>query len=843
MNRIITIVAAVALSVNLSAQSTNLNLSYNTVKNPTDVQNQQESDNHSEVARVPAATNLAAMPLPFTCEFARTNYMEHWTTLDGDGDGIGWTHDFINRGADDIWGDGYVLASVTAAGHTAEANNYLISAPLIFPAAGTYNISFFEKVEIGKTEKLQLLYGTSATPSTMTVLETYEFVGATEFEWYMWNIAHKDFQITTPGNYYFAFRYYSTRGVGQTVGIDKVSISEGVFVGTPDISFSGLVELPPSSCNLTSTHPLSVTVQNLSSADITDFTLTYTVNGGTPVTEAFTNLSMGETKRVTFATPIDYTTVGSYNVVVNCTSTLPAEANTDISNNTISATAHHHSPVAQLPFICDFNTEEGFGNWGPPAYNQWAAYTLAIDGVPTTYYFPRVAVPLISRCIDLDPGQYTFSFTYRSGYGGAGEDFRVAVGLSGTDPVSWPSLREYINVYNPDNFASDNVIVDITSTGTYELAIIPTRLVNLAIFNASLTLTPSHNVRVQSLESPASFARITPRYQVEGNKILNVTLQNLGLSAISGNVKLTMNNNTTPLDTKPFALTTAGEEVTIPLSAALTSLPVGSLVLKATAELTGQTDEDLTNNTLQITKIISDSTFAWDNVDEMTLFVGNSSPLAFGLVYELERADRLTSINLGLEHYEANTDNIGLAVYPINDDLILGEPLLDIVRPRGVGDWYTINFDVPDIELQAGKYYFAVKQLTNTKIRIGVDNSPDGFFYVTNFDDVPMTLMPSHYLHIRPNFGSRTSSVETVKDDGLVLLIYPNPVNDILSVRVDGQSVEGISIYNASGIMVYRDFQINNSEYKLNIGHLATGFYFITVQTNAGVIASKFIVK
>jgi hypothetical protein len=425
------------------------------------------------------------------------------------------------------------------------------------------------------------------------------------------------------------------------------------------------------------------------------------------------------------------------------------------------------------------------------------------------------------------------------------DEFYVAIGLSGTEPTEWAPLKEYKDIFNPNATASDDILVDIANAGIYEIAIIPTKLTNLEIFSASLKFTPLYDVHLKSVESPASFARLTPKDQVEGTKTFNVVLQNTGTSAVSGTVHLTLDEDETPAASAPFAFSTAGEEKTIPLSTVIPSLPVGALNLNFTAEITGHEDVTPENNTVQITKLISDSTYAWDNTDVIALAIGHNAPLAFGLIYELEKKDVLTSINLGFLGNETITDNFGLAVYPVDDDLMIGEPVLYIEHARGAGSWYSLTFDVPDTELEAGKYFFAAKQLTAKRFNIGVDSSPGGYFYYTDYTEGEALQVQSdgHYLHIRPNFGELHTGITEVKAAAPELTVYPNPVSDVLSVNVANQRIERISVYNASGIEVYQNSRINSSEYKLNTCHLASGFYFITVQTNARVSTAKFIVK
>ncbi|MCX6180328.1 MAG: T9SS type A sorting domain-containing protein [Bacteroidetes bacterium] len=65
---------------------------------------------------------------------------------------------------------------------------------------------------------------------------------------------------------------------------------------------------------------------------------------------------------------------------------------------------------------------------------------------------------------------------------------------------------------------------------------------------------------------------------------------------------------------------------------------------------------------------------------------------------------------------------------------------------------------------------------------------------------------------------------------------YPNPVQDIISFNLNGEKLQSISIYNATGqlVMVQHDSQFS-------VESLANGIYLVVVNANDKVVTSKFL--
>jgi len=75
------------------------------------------------------------------------------------------------------------------------------------------------------------------------------------------------------------------------------------------------------------------------------------------------------------------------------------------------------------------------------------------------------------------------------------------------------------------------------------------------------------------------------------------------------------------------------------------------------------------------------------------------------------------------------------------------------------------------------------------------------------------------------------------------LILYPNPSNGLLNVQLDGAKINRLAVYDALGKMVYSSANINDYLYKMNTKTLSSGLYFISVQTETGVLNSKFVVE
>jgi hypothetical protein len=79
--------------------------------------------------------------------------------------------------------------------------------------------------------------------------------------------------------------------------------------------------------------------------------------------------------------------------------------------------------------------------------------------------------------------------------------------------------------------------------------------------------------------------------------------------------------------------------------------------------------------------------------------------------------------------------------------------------------------------------------------------------------------------------------------------IYPNPVNDVLSVKISDNEIRGeinTAIFNLLGDVIYNKVSTStgsNLEYEINLGGQSPGIYFISIQHANKQYFSKIILN
>jgi len=783
--------------------------------------------------------------LPFYDNFnSKECIPKNWTVIDGDNDGYTWSW-IPNIGADGTTGELQAGISDNNEGvHT--AHDYLITDPIIIPEAGTYNISFYaHRWPMVDMEYIQILYGVSANPDDMEVLENYII---TLFSIWTGTFHVKNFEIETPENYYFAFHYYTTANYLAGLSLSNVKIESGKFVGIPDIMFNKEIGIF-SSCDLNSESIIGVEVYNKGTEPIYEFTLTYKINENPVVSQTF-NESIGtnESIIVYFDQTADLSAIGEFKIIF--TASTPDEENTD--NNEMEITVNHFAPITELPFICDFaSTEDAIDNWAPIEKDAWDGFSWY--GFQTNANMPNA--PLLSRCLTLEPGIYRFTYEYRAGLSFSGpDDFYVTYGKSRTDPYSWEPVKEHYNCMTEFELFEEDAFITITELGEYVFAFIPVNKNSIIVItSATVDIAPEHDFSIEEVIALSSMfsPRITPVYQILGENKFNVSIKNRGYNANeNGTLKLSINNN--DLASQSFFFSELGERKNIELKPVFESIPSENMNLNFNASNNYGVSSDY-----ELIKIVSDSTFAYDNIDTDFFFwcgvYFEDGPGSLGMIFELAKKDILTSITLGLCDIEYSESNFGISVYPVNNDMTLGTRYFYEEYPRTAGNEIdAITFNVPDTELQPGKYFFEISQLDEEGIFIARDNNwRDGILYISSWG--PQLVEDSGgYVHIRPNFGNPPVGIEKLQITNYELRIYPNPVvNEEL--RIDSSTsltnlngeliIESVLVYNAVGQVVMAVSNVNASSCSINTEKLSAGLYFISVQTNDGVVNEKFVVK
>jgi len=70
--------------------------------------------------------------------------------------------------------------------------------------------------------------------------------------------------------------------------------------------------------------------------------------------------------------------------------------------------------------------------------------------------------------------------------------------------------------------------------------------------------------------------------------------------------------------------------------------------------------------------------------------------------------------------------------------------------------------------------------------------------------------------------------------------IYPNPVNDVLTIKTDGGVFSSFKISNTLGATILQN-EINNSITNVSVTTLPPGLYYVTLKGESGVVVKKFV--
>lgn len=85
---------------------------------------------------------------------------------------------------------------------------------------------------------------------------------------------------------------------------------------------------------------------------------------------------------------------------------------------------------------------------------------------------------------------------------------------------------------------------------------------------------------------------------------------------------------------------------------------------------------------------------------------------------------------------------------------------------------------------------------------------------------------------------SRTTSTPLVLTDNEQLLVYPNPARQTVFVEMPADA-QRLQLHNAAGQVVYEATSFSSSLIQFSSEHLASGIYYLSVQTNTTVLTQK----
>lgn len=691
--------------------------------------------------------------LPFSDNFTSAEtFSENWTVINSGTEYCKWEFcDWKTQGSD-------ISGCASCASYNGENDDWLVSAPLALPAGDCY-VTFYAANSAGKTpELLDVCIGTGADASGMKTLASYNVLDKA------WGQRVVNFHVDNAGTYYIAF--HSKTADGSSLYIDNVEIDKGQHEVAPSLTAVKAL-LPYSNCALDDETRIGLRVTNKGTGDAKSFTISYSVNGGTTVTQTVDKpIAVDETADIYFDKTADFLDIASYSVSmsVECGG----------SKSSAVGIVDHYAPITDLPIVSEFYTNENVtSTWLVMGDNSWTFERMG------PYYEAKasgVENGLLSHCITFNhPFRVKMSYTGGSYRGASG--FYVAYGRPGTDPAGWKKVFEDNNVTGDKN---TEFTVTPDEPGDYSLIIVDessSDMKRTCIYETTISEIYDHDLRITGVES--SLAPYLPETLANGKQSFSVTVENRGAKAMT-NVKIGVSKDGKRIATSDATASIAPDgKAVISVDGVLDGMKKGDAINVSAEVEADDEDEYKDDNTKALPVVnVTDSVLAAENLEEFKLGTGaNGSPISMGNVFHIAKEDVLTSVSFGLckNTYYAD-DKVGVAVYSMKDDQTIDRCLFSTTLTRGgEAGLRTVSF-TPRV-LPAGKYFFEVSQTTKNMLALSYESRDDAVCYQNNGGI--LTAAPGAALAIRANFDHNAKAFK--KNVAVVAITKPEASSALFS--------------------------------------------------------------
>lgn len=504
---------------------------------------------------------------------------------------------------------------------------------------------------------------------------------------------------------------------------------DDVFLYGPyDLAVEGRIPLF-GNYNQTSTN-VKVTFVNTGTEPVSSFTVFYQLEGSEDSVKKTMNEPLqGLAKReITFDETISLAEDTVLNVLIGV---LPRDKETVTANNTIEIPILKKS-IVSAPF--EFNLAE---------YDFISEKTEAWQFVYDEEDYPTGAAgtviigePLVSRCLSLEANKaYRLTYEHMLGdlYWGfipLPSTYYVLVGKVDTDIKDW-DIVDIVENYT-DDFEENIVTFDVKEAGTYAIAFVEDMESNgMALMNISIAEVPDYDARMLSL---SGFPSMIPVEHANGTFHVSAVVENYGRLDIDKAV-VSVSLKGQEVGKTELTAVKRDEKDTVDITLNITGLAKDEAIeLTATVTIEGQTDQDLTNNSLKQKAIVTDDMMAYDYTTEDMYEEGVGSArtdIGCGIPFTLQKKDTLTGISIGWSSELDEDIAVILKVYKWNTEKNeLGDMILNETVRRGTVGGQK-DYTIPARILETGSYMIGVQQDGTNFYGLVCDGTPDGILYIT----------------------------------------------------------------------------------------------------------------
>ena len=696
--------------------------------------------------------NMAPTALPLSLDFSLyldDDFDADWTLFDLNGDGSSWyyTEYMMNN----VGEQGTVCVSGPTNRNSLNSDDWMISLPLSMKS-GPHNMRFaLTNVVAGRDTSLEVAIGQAPYPEDMQVIA--RLTTADNF----WNDRLINFPIDTEGVYYIGFRYIG--GDDSVLAMNGLWVSEGEATGQPKMETESLL-LPISNCDLPTDARLGMRVMNLGTAALEDYSLTVSVNGKATTTRFTDPIEPFESADLYADATFDLSAIATYDITMRLDGAPEALEK--------SATVECMPPYTDLPFTSYFSYNQNTDMWTTLQPDSWSFDPIML--IFDTHRHGRES-GLMTRGLALTHPARIYIEYMAGGYDWS--QMAVYIGRAGEDVSTYTEV--FRDTYVDGTAKNVELLAPIDGPGNYSIVIADEGMESSESFIRLNLVTVSealpYDIRVNSIEGPV--ARFMPEAHTGRTGTYIAEVENRGSETMQGIRLIPTVDGIDQTPTAESVTLQMGEKALIPVSIDLPAKSAGkSITVSITAE--GDTpDEYADDNTYQYPTItVTDTTLANENVEIGPVGTGNSGmPIGIGTVYTLAADSDLTAVQLGMasadDHMPSVTTEIGLNIYLIDEADNIVRRIYDATQMRGKEGWLT--FDMPDMRLAAGRYYFEAEQTSTWNMGLLYDIENYATCYQRQGDHLTRTM--AHPLAIRATFGK--DAVVYAKDAAVRAITAP----------------------------------------------------------------------
>ncbi|MDY0143693.1 MAG: choice-of-anchor J domain-containing protein [Bacteroidales bacterium] len=705
-----------------------------------------------------------------------TGDLAGWTLVDADGDGYNWSA-ITGEGSTTPHSGVYNVTSASWNGTDLHPENWLISPAIdLSTVTGTIMVNYWVRAQDQgwPAEHYKLVVSTTnvnVASFTDNVYEETLTSGPVADDHYL----ERDVNLSVYAGeiIYLAWVHYDCSGLFR-INLDDISVYTNEVI---DAAVIGITEPNhDNGCTLTSDESITIKIKNNGGADMTDFDVSYTINGGTPVVETVSSTIIpAAILNYTFTQTVDLSALDNYTIEASVTLTGDANAN----NDTYSIDIVSGDKVITIHAFTD---DGGKQSW--QVINTLTSEVVAERTAPWQWN-----IEVTETICVIDANCYTVIVSDEGGDGMVDGAAYLEILYDGVQVAGSTT---------PDSWSTATLVAENLGSGCAAI-----------------------DAKIESIEPIYSSCEL-------GMVDIIVNVKNAGSTDISAfDLAYTINSGT-PVSESLTETILAGEiyQHTFATQADLSA--DGTYTIEATVTLVG--DEISTNNSADIVVInIESSEIPYTNAFEV--------PEIDLMGWAIENTNADDSYWTTATGY--GTDGSNCIAYPYAStaaddwifsiclDLVGGQEYTVKIDYAVMSESYPEKLDVYYGEAQASTSMTLIADVgtfTNTEYMTGAYNftpTTAGTYYIGlhAYSDAEM-----YYLFV-DNFSVdfSTSSIEMNSSN---ISVFPNPANNVITVA--NAENENIVVLNMLGEVV-ANISNASSNQTIDISNLANGTYFVRV--------------